>query len=468
MYANPASLRWVSENRATASSLPPDLLRLDAQKLPREGDACSAGIINLRVGLLFRSRQMLVPEAPIGFDTQTREFVLSGAQQEEIVGRLSGFDETRAHASPLATGGILDAAREPLIEPDYQHWGCGGRPRRDPGTGIIVFDGAGAQAPRDRRPDAIVFHSMEPPGEITLKIEPTTLCNFSCSFCYGRHLDQSSLASEAFYSIVDAMPGLKAVEITGEGEPLLHKDIYNFIAFCRNRGLATHVITNGSALTPRNVAKLIDAGLDALSVSFESLVPERFAHYRPGGDLASVRAGVETLVAAKRHHRKGPRLSMWVTLMRDCLEEVDAFYEFRAEVGFDDGPFFQALNPMDAYARFYPPELRANGIRIDEVRARLRDPATPAGLREALSQIEGTYGGTSCRIFANTVFVDRAARVTPCCLLKAPDFPDFGALTKESFANIWNKPEFRHFRFCLSHGVVLDSCRGCPSMCAPG
>jgi MoaA/NifB/PqqE/SkfB family radical SAM enzyme len=465
MYANPAPLRWIDGERARASSLPPDLLQLDAKKLPRSAGGGAEDVIDLRVGLLFRSERLLVPESSIAFDTRAREFVLDASRQERIAARLSRFDERRAKDPPIIADGILYAAREPMVEPDFWQWGLGGPPRRDPATGIIVFGDTDARLPCDPHPDSVVFHSMDRPSEITLKIEPTTLCNFSCPFCYGRHLDQSSLASETFYAIVDAIPGLKAVEITGEGEPLLHKDIYRFIGFCRDRGLATHVITNGSALTPRNANKLIDAGLDALSVSFESLVPERFARYRPGGDLASVRAGVENLVAARRRRGKGPRLGMWVTLMRDCLEEVDAFYAFRAEVGFDEGPFFQTLNAMQGYARFYSPQLLANGLDIEEVRAKLCDPSTSAALRDALGQIEGSYTGTSCRTFDHTIFVDRAARVTPCCLLKAPDFPDYGALNKQTFAEVWSNPEFRRFRFCLSHGIVLDSCRGCPAMC---
>jgi MoaA/NifB/PqqE/SkfB family radical SAM enzyme len=310
---------------------------------------------------------------------------------------------------------------------------------------------------------AVAFHGVARPDRMTLKIEPTTRCNFRCGFCYGRHLVQGSITADQFRRIIDDFDGLSAVEITGEGEPLVNPAIYTLIAHCATRGLWTHVTTNGSMLTPRNCERLIASGVSSIAVSLESLDPLRFAELRPGGRIEDVRRGLDELIAARARAGAPATIRLWITLLRSTLHEIEQITQYAVACGVDLLEF-QTLNPLPSYRRLYGPALIAELLCPRELSAVLDDPESPPALRAAVSAALGPYAGVRCDIFQHTATVNWEGKVTPCCLLKAPDFPDFGSLLETSLSEVWAREDFAFFRFALQHGMVLQSCDGCPDV----
>ncbi len=79
----------------------------------------------------------------------------------------------------------------------------------------------------------------------------TAGCNFRCPFCHNASLvthipDEADMTDEAFFSFLKKRQGiLDGVCITG-GEPLLQKDIENFIRNIKELGYAVKLDTNGS------------------------------------------------------------------------------------------------------------------------------------------------------------------------------------------------------------------------------
>ena len=89
-------------------------------------------------------------------------------------------------------------------------------------------------------------------------------CNFRCPFCHNASLviapDQiPPYDTEEFFSFINKRKGiLDGVCITG-GEPLLSRDIFQFVERIKNTGLAVKLDTNGS--NPTALRSLIEAGL---------------------------------------------------------------------------------------------------------------------------------------------------------------------------------------------------------------
>jgi hypothetical protein len=122
---------------------------------------------------------------------------------------------------------------------------------------------------------------------------------------------------------------------------------------------------------------------------------------------------------------------------------------------------FQVLNQMDAYARFYDARLQANALEPAVMGALAEQAVLHPKVRSALVAAGAWYGGRDCDVFVHTAMVNWRGELTPCCLLKAPDFPALGSLLDLPFEKIWEAPRFRIFRFSLRHGIVPASCRGC-------
>jgi len=89
-------------------------------------------------------------------------------------------------------------------------------------------------------------------------------CNFRCPFCHNKDLLQNELpneivSEEEVFAYLNKRQGiLDGVCITG-GEPLLQKDIYDFIKKIKDMGFLVKLDTNGSS--PGTLKKLIDDNL---------------------------------------------------------------------------------------------------------------------------------------------------------------------------------------------------------------
>ena len=102
---------------------------------------------------------------------------------------------------------------------------------------------------------------LDYPGKVACTIF-TYGCNFRCPFCHNATLviDEASLLSEdEILSYLNKRKGiLDGVCITG-GEPLLQKDIFEFLEKVRKTGLLVKLDTNGSY--PEKLKEVIDRGL---------------------------------------------------------------------------------------------------------------------------------------------------------------------------------------------------------------
>lgn len=103
-------------------------------------------------------------------------------------------------------------------------------------------------------------------------------CNFRCPFCHNAGLvtrpsEQSVSEVELFAFLEKRKKMLDGVCITG-GEPLLQKDIADFIKKIRELGYAVKLDTNGSF--PEKLRELINAGLvDYVAVDIKNS-PEKY------------------------------------------------------------------------------------------------------------------------------------------------------------------------------------------------
>lgn len=92
----------------------------------------------------------------------------------------------------------------------------------------------------------------------------TAGCNFRCPFCHNAalvtHIDNTNFFTEEY--VLDYLKKrvgiLDGVCITG-GEPLMHKDLHEFIKKVKDLGYLVKLDTNGSY--PERLAALIDSGL---------------------------------------------------------------------------------------------------------------------------------------------------------------------------------------------------------------
>jgi pyrroloquinoline quinone biosynthesis protein E len=112
-----------------------------------------------------------------------------------------------------------------------------------------------------------------PPNPLALIAELTHRCPLHCVYC-SNPLELNSRAQElpteqwakVFQQAADL--GVLQADLTG-GEPLTRPDILDLVQSARKAGLYVNLITSGMPLDEPRLAKLVEAGLDHIQLSFQ-------------------------------------------------------------------------------------------------------------------------------------------------------------------------------------------------------
>ena len=133
-----------------------------------------------------------------------------------------------------------------------------------------------------------------------LRISVTDRCNLRCAYCmpeqdYTWLPRQDLLGFEEIGAVarifMDA--GVRRLRLTG-GEPLLRKGLPQLVAILADlAGIEDLAMTTNGVLLSEQGQALKDAGLSRVTVSLDSLHPERFQKLAGRDELARVRAGIE-------------------------------------------------------------------------------------------------------------------------------------------------------------------------------
>src|SRR5580704_1150566 len=134
------------------------------------------------------------------------------------------------------------------------------------------------------------------------RISLTDRCDLACVYCRPSRSDgylERRLDEEAWQTTVRALvqAGVSRVRITG-GEPLLHSRVVERVAFVASLGVEDLSLTTNATRLAELARPLRDAGLQRLTVSIDSLVPERFWRITRGGRLERILAGIDAAVGA--------------------------------------------------------------------------------------------------------------------------------------------------------------------------
>jgi len=94
-----------------------------------------------------------------------------------------------------------------------------------------------------------------------IEISPCGGCNHRCIFCALDYLgyEATSLKAKTLKGFLKeiSMNGVKSVMFAGEGEPLLHKDIAELVAYARSYNLDVAITTNGVLLSAELTEKIL-------------------------------------------------------------------------------------------------------------------------------------------------------------------------------------------------------------------
>lgn len=135
-----------------------------------------------------------------------------------------------------------------------------------------------------------------------LQIEPTSVCNYRCVFCFETDPTFTTKANgfmgrmqlDLFKALVDDAQGnVEFVSLASRGEPLLCPDIIPMLAYTRGKFLNLKMNTNASLLDEAKSHAILSGGVRTLVFSADAAEEPLYSQLRVNGKLRVVMANIE-------------------------------------------------------------------------------------------------------------------------------------------------------------------------------
>jgi GTP 3',8-cyclase len=201
-----------------------------------------------------------------------------------------------------------------------------------------------------------------------LRVSVTDRCNFRCQYCMPADglpwLERSEILSfeeiERLVRILVSL-GIEDVRLSG-GEPLVRREFPRLVSMLAALdGISDLSLTTNGYLLERDAAALVEAGINRVNVSIDSLARDRFFQITRRDALPQVMRGLEAIAGFPRVRP----IKVNAIAMRDFTEdEVLRFCEFARSTEYEIR--FIEFMPLDA-DRAWTPDAVLTGSEIREL-----------------------------------------------------------------------------------------------------
>ncbi len=316
---------------------------------------------------------------------------------------------------------------------------------------------------------------------VCLYLETTNRCNLLCTTCPRTYEDlepPADMSWELFTRIVDQVPDIARVVLHGVGEPMMVKDLPRMVKYLKDRGTYVLFNTNGTLLRPKKGRELIEAGLDELRISLDAADAAGFKLVRGRDWFERIVANVRDFVILKRRLGAAhPRLSLWLTGLRETLEQLPDFIRLAADVGVPDVHLQRLVHFPEGQGLARPESslferlASEEGAYLQEAQRLAAElgvsfDASGAAEPEASLQRQGEAQPWSlCRRPWSLMYFTAHGRAIPCCIapfsMRGYESFTLGDASQQSLQEIWNGPGYRQFRTALQSDAPPSACAGC-------
>jgi radical SAM protein with 4Fe4S-binding SPASM domain len=181
---------------------------------------------------------------------------------------------------------------------------------------------------------------------LTMEIEFSLRCNFSCPYCYVPQHDYFNgemTPQEIKETLLQARElGAGKIIILG-GEPTIYPKINEMILFIRSLGMDVEMFTNGSGITPEFAQFLSDNKIRVVMKmnTFDEALQDKLAGRKGASEI--IRSALANLKAAG-YPSKDAFLAVSTVICRPNLRELPDFWRWLRDQGIE--PYFEIITPQ--------------------------------------------------------------------------------------------------------------------------
>ena len=279
---------------------------------------------------------------------------------------------------------------------------------------------------------------ITPEFPLCINIETTNVCNLDCIMCprtvllaRGTFADIGMMEFDFYRKLIDEGEKYKlpSVKLMFLGEPLAHPDLGKQIKYAKEAGVLDVIFnTNATLLTKEKSHEILEAGIDGIFFSFDSMDPDTFNKIRLGADYEKVMKNIHNFLDIKEKYgykHVATRTSM--TIIEQGVDDLDSFKNYW-------------LDYVDSVGF---------GIYYD--------------VNEDESYKDSPYNPNfSCAQPFQRLFIMWDGIATPCCV-DENRYYKLGNAHEESIYDIWHGTKAKHLRKAQTNKCYkdIDICSRC-------
>jgi MoaA/NifB/PqqE/SkfB family radical SAM enzyme len=318
------------------------------------------------------------------------------------------------------------------------------------------------------------------PSPVEAYFEVANRCNSKCATCpltFSPQEGARQLSLDEFKLLVSQLPDLRRAVLQGIGEPLLNRDLAHMIAHLKQRGVYVVFNTNAALLTRRRQVELIESGLDELRVSLDSSTPETYLKVRGIPAFDRVVANLGEMVRTRRSLGAcAPRISIWMTGLRENLHELPDVIDLAGRLGVDEVYLQRMVYWGEGLATSEQSIYGAGVAGVENVIAEAERRAERSGVvfrgadarpprASILERAPEHEPWRACSRPLRLAYVTAQGTALPCCIAPFTDAPfesiRLGNYLQDGVASVWTGAAYERFRQQLYSSDPPAACRNC-------
>lgn len=276
---------------------------------------------------------------------------------------------------------------------------------------------------------------------IHLDIETSSICNLRCPMCLftidlekgnESRLKKGLMDWDLYTKIVDeaAEIGVSSIKLNWRGEPTMHPRLADMVRYAKRKNILDVMFnTNAVRLDEKLSKELIEAGLDKIFFSVDSIDPEKYEKIRIGAKYKNVISNIKRFSAINEEAGHPVYTRVQKVLMNNTNNENE---EFKA--------FFSRYVDQVAFEDYIPYGEADYGKEVK------RESVFPFACSQLWQRLFITWDG-ECRI----------------CCVNSMDALIVGNIADSSIRDVWNSEKLQGIRKLHEQGLwhEIDLCKNC-------
>ncbi|MEW6087941.1 MAG: radical SAM protein [bacterium] len=301
---------------------------------------------------------------------------------------------------------------------------------------------------------------------IYMEISPAGCCNHRCIFCgkdfmkYRRRFLDTGVFKQRLKEM--GRLGVKSIMYAGEGEPFLHKDIADIIAFTKKSGIDIAITTNG-VLFNQDLAEKTLAYITWIKVSINAAKKDTYAkihHTRPE-DLDKVFKNMAYADEIRKKKKYNCTLGMQIILLPDNYNEIELLAKKARSIGMDYlvvKPY--SHHPLSETSKFK--DIKYS--KYLDLASRLkkyntRDFSVIFRIYSMQKWDEARKNYKHCLALTFWAYIDAGGDVWACSMYLTKNKFYLGNIYENTFKDIWESEKRNELVRWASQDLNTDKCR---------